>query len=128
MADNVKQMVEYVYPGIIVSESSSKQMSQRDPREAVIMAPESSYAFRFYEVTKALDLGADFKVTPVARNHSAWHYIDGQIFTVADVEARQDPSDEILISNMKCNGYDRVVKCRTGNWVPMSEGDVVVGG
>jgi hypothetical protein len=123
----VQQRVEYQFPGVLFAETSSKRVTMRDPLEAVVMAPDESFAFRFYEVTEAPDLGKEFNVTSVPRNFSGWHYIDAQIFTLEDVDAMGDDF-HILASNMRCNGWDRVVRCRTGNFQPFETSDTIVSG
>jgi hypothetical protein len=60
--------------------------------------------------------------------HSPMYYLGGQITTIEEVRQRADPSERILLSNMECNGYDRVV-VNTNSWkwtAPLEPGDVVL--
>ena len=56
------------------------------------------------------------------------HYVDCKVETLADVEARNNPADRILIANMKSNDYDRIVTTATGwKWTqPLRADDVVL--
>ena len=56
------------------------------------------------------------------------YYLGGTVRTLADVKARNDDADKILISNMEVNGWDKIV---TGNspwrWTqPLQEDDVIL--
>jgi len=51
----------------------------------------------------------------------------GETLTAADLEQRPDAdSYAILLSNMRGNGWDRVVQTRRGNFQPVDANDVVV--
>lgn len=51
----------------------------------------------------------------------------GETFTIADMEARNDDGRyEILLRNMRGNGWDPIVKTRAGNFQPKDPQDVVV--
>lgn len=56
------------------------------------------------------------------------YYLGGKILTLKDVEARNDPGDRILISNMRGNDLDRVIE-NCNSWKvtqPFLKGDEVV--
>jgi hypothetical protein len=118
--------VEYEFPGSFFPESSSRDIRVRDPRLAVELAPEGAYAFAFYDVADDLpDLGPEYAVSRKPQNRSARYFIDGRLVTIDDVLALPGDHD-ILISNMRANEFERVVRCRTGNWQPFGDDDELI--
>lgn len=67
------------------------------------------YGFRFETrlVSSPIDDGCGGTRSPVER--SGMYYLNGVLETLAEIEARADPSENILRSNMRCNGWDYVV-------------------
>jgi hypothetical protein len=56
-------------------------------------------------------------------------YVCGNVWTLEMMKKYLDPvKNEILISNVEINHWDRVVECRTGNWQPIGEDMVVIAG
>jgi len=56
------------------------------------------------------------------------YYLGGKIETLAQVEARNDPSEHILRSNMRCNGWKRII-VNDNSWrftAPLNDDDVVL--
>lgn len=121
----MKHRVTYFTPGILFPEEYTHDIEERDPQLAVERAPANTYCFNFYDVEEAPDLGADFKVVPVAKNKTKRYYIGGTLYTLAEVEAL-GKGMEILASNMRGNHWDRIIKCVPGNWQPFEEGDVLL--
>lgn len=115
----------YSIPGSFFSEHQVKDLDAYSVKEAIQKAPKSAFGFTIYEVEEPPDLGPDFTVTSKAKNESAMHYLDGDILSIQAVE--ELPGDhKILVSNMKGNEWDFVVRCRTGNFQPFKDGDVLV--
>lgn len=51
----------------------------------------------------------------------------GEALTAADIERLDDGHDyRTLLSNMRGNGWERVVRTRRGNFQPVDPGDVVI--
>jgi hypothetical protein len=114
---------EYYLPGIFVSETSRVPVTGRDPQQAAREAPPSAFAFRFCDVVTGTLGGTGVSSGPV--NASGRYYIDAEALTIAGVEAL--PGDHrILLDNMRINGWDQVVLCRTGNFQPLEPGDTIV--
>jgi len=81
------------------------------------------YGFQFTTRSRSTkDL--DSKVTKT----SPMYYIDCKIETLAEVEKRNDPKEEILRSNMRLNGWHKIVRTTKGwGWIqPLEAGDVVL--
>lgn len=117
---STKHYVEFFFPGSFVSESDVRQVQSRDSEPDYI--PPSCYGYRFFSRTEVQHDGE----TLIGKNtnYSPMTFF-GETYTLAEVEALNDDSLRILLSNMRCNGYARVVKTRRGNWQPLNEGDEV---
>lgn len=51
----------------------------------------------------------------------------GEVLTLDQVKALEPAKNyDILVSNMECNKWDRVVRTVRGNFQPLNEGDKVV--
>ena len=119
--------VEYYFPGLLFSESSTKRLKYRDVDEAVEHFPESAFAFELYDVEVrkgTLEDGASIEDRRTT-NKSCRYYPDATTYTVEQV--KQLPGDyKILISNMECNKHKRVVRTKAGNWQPFEQGDQIL--
>lgn len=106
-----KHFVTFYSPGTLVSETSERPIESWDVDAAMQMAHDiterynaTPYAFRFSTRSRGTD-DLDSKVTA----SSPLYYLGGKIETLAEVEARNDPKEEILRSNMRGNGYSRII-------------------
>jgi hypothetical protein len=125
-----KHFVEFMSPGTLVSEVSTKPIDSWDVKQAQEMTKDIKerhnslpYGFRFITRSRGDD-DLDSKVT----DKSPMYYLGGTVLTLQDVEARSDPKDSILISNMKCNGHDRII-INDNSWrvtLPLNKDDVVL--
>lgn len=115
--------VAYDLPGTFEAEHDSRPVASRDPRVAADTAPAGAFAFTFYDVVTTEVDGVELRSRP--RNHSSRYFIGGTVRTVAEVEAMEGDRS-ILLSNMRGNGWDRVIFCPAGNVQPLESGDVVV--
>lgn len=128
--DMEKHFVEFFSPGTFVAESSVKPIDTWDVETAVLMATEVKerhgavpYGFRFLTRSRGPD---DLDSNVAAK--SGMYYLGGRVETLEQVKARNDPKDRILISNMECNGYSRIVT-NDNSWPwtqPLHDGDVVL--
>lgn len=127
-----KHRAKYWLPGSFFSEDESRELPERTIEAAVAAAPEYAFAFKFYD-TAILDFEFDaglWRVLPIPQNESGKHYIGGTVYTMDELRdlayAEGKPgSYDILISNVR--QYDgKAIRCRTGNWQPFEDGDVLV--
>jgi len=107
-----KHFVQFFSPGTFVSEQSEFEVSTFDKVQAVEKAREiverhgaRPYGFRFVTKTRGED-DLDSHVS----YYSGMHYLGGSIYSLAEIKARNDPKDSILISNMEMNGIARVIE------------------
>ena len=115
----LKHYIEFLTPGIILSESSSEEVDHRDP--ALVKLPENSFGFRFYDREEKEVEGELLVGEP--KNFTPWS-IQGEVFTLASIKERF-PDERILISNVERN-YGRVCKTKFGQFIPLGEKDLVI--
>lgn len=125
-----KHFVQFFSPGTFVSEQTSKPIDAWDVDAALAMAGDiherygaRPYGFRFVTRSRQDD-ELDSKQTACG----PMHYLGGTIRALADVERDNLPDEDILRSNMRCNGYDRIVT-NTNSWKftgPLNADDVVL--
>lgn len=125
-----QHFVTFFSPGTFVYESSTKPIDSWDVETAKAMAQSiterysaTPYGFQFTTRERG---DADLDSHEIAR--SPMHYLGGKIETLAEVKARNDDKDRILIGNMECNGWDRVIT-NTNSWkhtAPLNANDVVL--
>jgi hypothetical protein len=125
-----KHFVEFLSPGTMEAESDIKEINAWDVDSAVEMAREIKqrhnarpYGFRFLTRSRG-DADLDSKVTAT----SNLYYLGGRVETLAEVEARNDPKESILRSNMRCNGWNKIVtNDNSWRWTqPLRDGDIVL--
>jgi hypothetical protein len=119
----VKQYVEFYYPGIFMSETNTKEVATRCVAELEI--PDECFGFCFFEKQEIVFEGE--KLVGKPRNHSGIFYPGGVLYSVGELMAKnQNGKYDILISNMKCNKWDLVVETRKGNFQPFYEDKDVI--
>lgn len=125
-----KHFVTFTSPGTFVPEETVKDIDSWDVYKAIEMSKEITerygskpFAFRFSTRERGPD-DLDSKVTQT----SGRYYLGGTILTIEDIKARNDPKDQILISNMECNGYSRVIESCTPwrSTQPLEKNDIVL--
>jgi hypothetical protein len=125
-----KHFVTFYSPGTFVAEQTTKPISSWDVNRAAEMAHDiterygaTPYGFQFTTRSRSDD---DLDSKESAR--SAFYHLGGCVETLADVETRNDPKEEILRSNMRGNGWDKIV-VNDNSWRstrPLGPGDVVL--
>jgi hypothetical protein len=133
MSEQMKRhFVTFYSPGTFVAETTTKPITAWNVEAACALAAGINerhgarpYGFRFSTRARGPD---DLDSREVAS--SAMYYLGGTVETLAEVEARNDPSERILLSNMRGNGYDRIVRSGgPGRWSwtqPLCPDDVVI--
>jgi hypothetical protein len=131
MAKTVKKhFVTFLSPGTFVAENTTKPISSWDVDKAKELARNISerhgatpYGFYFSTRSRtAKDL--DSKVI----KESGIYYLGGKVETLAQVKKRATKNDQILISNMEGNRWDRIITNNNSwKWTqPLRKGDVVL--
>lgn len=125
-----QHFVTFYSPGTFVAESTTKPIDAWDAEVAKAMMADikerygaTPYGFRFTTRGRGPD-DLDSKVIAT----SPMHYVGGKVETLEEVEERNDPKEEILRSNMRCNGYGRIWTTTEGwKWTqPLNADDVAL--
>ena len=125
-----KNFVTFYSPGTFFSEQTTKEIDSWDIKIAVEMAENvgerynaTPYGFTFTERERG-DGDLDSRISKT----SNMHYLGGELFTLEQIKAKNDPEDRILISNMECNKWNRVIT-NTNSWkvtLPFEDGDILL--
>lgn len=125
-----KHYVHFLSPGTFFSEETTREISKWDVDEAIKLAVKiverhgaRPYGFQFSTRERG---PKDFNSKETKR--SGTYYLGGKVETLAEVEARNDPEEHILRSNMRGNGYDKIV-VNTNSYkstTPLLKGDKVL--
>jgi len=125
-----KHFVTFFSPGTLINETTTKPVDAWDIEEAIKMARSVKerhgaipYGFQFTTRGRGED-DLDSKVIAT----SCTYYLGGRIETLAEVEARNDPKERVLRSNMRDNKIDRII-VNDNSWkvtLPLRDGDVLL--
>lgn len=116
---NLKHYVTFVYPGAFVSESSDMPVDRRDVRPPI---PERALGYFFWSRYE-MECQGETLIGPKRFVGQTTYF--GKEYTLAEVKALGDHDKRILISNMECNGWKRVVHAKGGQWFPLQSNDQV---
>jgi hypothetical protein len=107
----VSNKVVFYLPGSLMAESYEEVIDHEDPYQ--IIWPKNAYMFM---------LVVNGRSTGIKYFHPA-----SKVVSLEEIVKRNNPSDEILISNMRMSNWDAVVYSRWGNRPgPYIEGECVV--
>lgn len=125
-----KHFVTFYSPGTFVAETTEKPIDSWDVEQAKEMARSIKerhaavpYGFRFSMRSRG-ENDLDSKVT----KRSQFYWLGGKVETLEEIKSRAGKDESILISNMECNKWDRIIT-NTNSWKwtqPLDETDVVL--
>jgi hypothetical protein len=123
----VRLFAEVYFPGLMVSETSAKQVSGMFPGKLTAKLDKRAFGFRYVEKTFAEVSGEKLPPVLIRNKYVSGTYYIGKKLTLEEVKALK-PTDhyKILVSNMENNKWKEVVQCRPGNFQPLEKGDVVL--
>lgn len=122
--------VTFLSPGTFLAEQTTKPIPSWDVNEAMSMARAikerynaTPYGFRFTTRARGVE---DLDSHETAK--SPLYYLGGKVETLEQVKARATPKDRILISNMECNQWNKIItNDNSWSWSqPLSDDDVVL--
>lgn len=127
----VKQhYVVFLSPGTFLAEPTTKEVDEWDVAKAVEMADGISQRhgatpYGFYFMTRARKAD-ELDAKEIAS--SPMYYLGGEIVTIDTIRSRALKEEEILLSNMEGNGWNRII-INTNSWKvhqPLNPGDIVL--
>lgn len=125
-----KHFVTFFSPGTFIDEITTLEIDSWDVKKAIKLSESikerhgaTPYGFHF-STRGRKDDELDSKNIAV----SPTYYLGGSIETLEKIKERNSPDDRILISNMECNGWNRVIT-NTNSWKitkPLYDTDVIL--
>ena len=114
--------VRFLSPGSFCANDWTVPTDSADP--LAVEWPENAYAFTMHERVDVIDGPETFKgkenqIGPV------YYHPDSRLLTAAEIAAKGDPRDSILLYNMRCNNWPTAIYLRWGNWPQPYEADKV---
>ena len=125
-----KHFVTFQSPGTFVAEETTKEIESWDTDIAMKMADDiverhGATPYGFYFTTKRRK---DDELDSKTVAQSGMYFLGGQVQTREEIEARNDPKENILRDNMRVNEIDAII-VSTNSWKwtrPFEEDDVVL--
>lgn len=125
-----KNFVTFYSPGTFIAETTTLPVSEWSVEEALKLADTvierhgaTPFAFRFI-IRSREENELDSKISA----SSNLYFLGGKVEALDEIRNRKDPKDDILISNMEINGWDRVVtNSNSYRWTqPLEENDSII--
>ena len=125
-----QHFVNFCSPGTFVSEESTTKIKAWNVDDAIVLANNvteryNATPYGFYFTTYGRGVN-DLNSKEIDRSNM--YYLGGEIQTLEQIKSRNDPKDAILICNMECNDWDRVL-VNANSWAHtavLNEADVVL--
>ena len=117
----LKHFVEFWYPGMIFSDSSSREIESRDIES--IEVPDNAYAFSLFDKEMIVQAGETLWGEP--KNKSTTYYCGGVRKNYQTI-CKEMGSDSICARNMLCNDTDFVVETRFKQYMSLKTDDVIL--
>ena len=124
-----QHFVTFLSPGTFVCEETAKPIKDWDIKKAIKMSKSITerynakpFAFQFSTRERSAK-ELDSKVIKT----SGFYYLGGKVLTLDEVK-QQMPQEKILISNMECNKWNKII-INTNSWKvtqPLMKDDVVL--
>jgi hypothetical protein len=127
----IRTTVTPLYPGsFFPEEGNSVEIPFSDQLTALAAVKDDGHWFALEVSTKTQKLWTDGDGGELWRqvgDSLGYRIYVGEVLSVSDIENMEDTAlYSILLSNMRGNGWERVVRTRLGNFQPLEPDDVVV--
>ena len=119
----LKHYVEYLYPGLLVCETSETEVKDRKP-ENVKDPGNNTFAFRFFDREEIKTESGEI-LKGKKKNWSGTYYFGGIVYTAEEAKLAF-PKEHILLSNIKCSNMKRIIKTKLGNIQEFTDIDTLI--
>lgn len=122
-----QEQVQYSHfiPGRLFTETHTEPRGERSLEEIArgMRLDPTAYAFRLEEIITTMVI-VDGRSVQLASQpkKSSLTYVGGTLYTIEELQA-QPPENPRVIENMDSLGAVRVIRARTGHWLPFREND-----
>jgi hypothetical protein len=125
-----KDFVTFLSPGTFFNEETTKEIDSWDVDKAIKMSKNiteryDATPYAFYFTTRGRN---DFDLDSKRIAESQMYYLGGEVKTLKQIELECNPENDILLQNMRGNGWKKVI-INSGNWKgthPLRDDDVVL--
>ena len=107
-----KYYVRFYYPGVIVAETSDKDVDNPDPYN--VKWPQNAYCFEMYMREDIID-GKDTYRGKAEQVGPMYYHPDSKVESLAEVKKNR-PTATTLIANMECNKWNKIIWTRWESW------------
>ena len=104
--------VRFLAPGSFVANEWTRPVETIDP--GAVEWPDNAYAFSLHERIDVIDGDQRFE-GEAKQIGPTYYHPDSKVETIGEVE-RNPNAGRILVRNMRCNGWMKIVWSRWGNW------------
>jgi hypothetical protein len=117
------RFVRFYAPGSFVANDWEQAVeTSLNPHD--VKWPDNAYAFTLHERVDVFD-GPEKFTGAVRQIGPIYYHPDSKVMTEAEIAAKGDPNNRILLANMRCNRWPSVIYSRWGNWPQPYEADKV---
>lgn len=125
-----KHFVTFYSPGTFFDEETTKEISSWDINIARELAKNVTerYNARPFGFQFSTRIRGDEDFDSYETNRSPMYYLNATILTKDELIAKNDPKNEILLTNMEHNKWDRVITGIAGfRWAkPLHDNDIIL--
>jgi len=118
-------LYSHFVPGALFTETHTEPRGERSLEEIArgMRLDPTAYAFRLEEII-LVTVNVDGQSVPLASQpkKSPLTYVGGTLYTIEELQA-QPPENPRVLENMDSLGAVRVIRARTGHWLPFRESD-----
>lgn len=126
----IKKFVTFFSPGTFMAEETTESIDEWDVNKAIEMSRNikeryNAFPYGFQFTTRSRD---DDELDSKVVAKSPFYWLGGEVLTLEQVKSHRNPDDEILISNMENNGYNKII-INTNSWkwtMPLEKTDIVL--
>ena len=110
------------FPGLMFAETATRRVQNDEEGHKIALENKHCYGYELDRREDIVDNGKTYE----GECETYKRVLFGKVYTLEDVERMGDVGN--VLTNMKSNGYEKIVKTRCGWWRPLKEGTECVPG